>query len=75
MVIMKEIVHADEQKFVNDAKRVVLASADVMEEHPPQTYCSALVFTPSNSLVRQQYLHEIPTWITRLPKVQENWSA
>jgi hypothetical protein len=61
MVVLKVIAHLDEHTFVNDAKRVVLAGADVMEERPLQTYCSALVFTPSNSLVRQQFSHEIPS--------------
>jgi hypothetical protein len=72
---LKEAAHLDEHTFVNDAKRVVLASADVMEEHPLQTYCSALVFTPLNCPVREQFLHEIPSWITRLPEFEEDWSA
>ncbi len=74
-MVLKVAAHLDEHTFVNDAKRVVLASADVMEENPLQTYCSALVFTPLNSLVRHQFFHEVPSWITRLPEVDEDWSA
>jgi WD40 repeat protein len=72
---LKESAHPDGRAFVNDAKRFVQASSDLIEEAPLQTYCSALVFTPLNSLVRQQFSYEFPPWITRLPEVEKDWSA
>ncbi len=48
---------ADLQAFVHDAKRFALAYAGMMAKTPLQIYSSALVFTPSRSIVRRQFLH------------------
>ncbi len=40
-----------------------------------QIYCSALVFAPSRSLVRQRCVLEVPPWISSIPAVQEDWSG
>jgi WD40 repeat protein len=47
----------------------------VIEQTPLQSYCSALVFTPTQSIVRAAFEKCIPSWIQRKPKVQERWDA
>jgi WD40 repeat protein len=38
-------------------------------------YCSALVFTPENSIVQRKFKGYIPDWIQMKPKVQTHWNA
>lgn len=61
--------------FIYDAKRFALYNRSIMEEAPLQIYCSALVFAPEMSMVRQQFMDWIPHWIRKLPKVQKDWSS
>ncbi|PMD49976.1 WD40 repeat-like protein [Hyaloscypha bicolor E] len=61
--------------FVHDAKRFVLYNRSVIEQAPLQTYCSALVFSPTASVIRKQFKDKIPRWIRRLPEVESNWNA
>ncbi|KAF1811717.1 hypothetical protein P152DRAFT_398406, partial [Eremomyces bilateralis CBS 781.70] len=42
---------------------------------PLQIYCSALIFTPTMSVVRRQFKDRIPRWMQRLPKIENDWSA
>ena len=42
---------------------------------PLQLYCSALVFTPGNSIVRKKFKGCIPDWIQLKLKVQAHWNA
>jgi WD40 repeat protein len=53
----------------------VLYNRSAIEQAPLQLYCSALVFTPENSIVRRKFERCIPDWITLKPKVQRNWNA
>ena len=41
---------------------------------PLQIYCSALIFAPKISIIRQHFSNQIPYWIRRLPDVLDNWS-
>ncbi|KAH0558666.1 hypothetical protein GP486_004684 [Trichoglossum hirsutum] len=61
--------------FVYDAKRFVLYNRSVVEQAPLQTYCSALIFAPEDSVVRKQFKNDIPTWICKKPTVQAKWNA
>ena len=61
--------------LVEDARRFILFNRAGIEEAPLQTYASALVFSPSESLIRKCYLNQLPTWLTRLPAVDKEWSA
>jgi WD40 repeat protein len=61
--------------FIHDAKRFALYNRLTIEQAPLQLYCSALVFAPENSIVRQLFEKCIPLWIQRKPKVQLDWSA
>jgi WD40 repeat protein len=47
----------------------------IADTAPLQLYCTGLVFTPRNSVVRRIFIEELPSWICRLPKVEETWSA
>jgi len=44
----------------------------IIEMAPLQIYCSALLFAPEGSLVRENFRNQIPDWIHRLPKVQKS---
>src|SRR5271156_1706273 len=62
-------------KFVHDIKRFVLYNRTVIEQAPLQTYCSALIFAPTMSIVRNQFKDCMPQWMRRLPEVDKNWNA
>src|SRR5947199_3455489 len=47
----------------------------MIELTPLQTYCSALIFAPEDSVVRKQFENDIPTWICKKPTVQAKWNA
>jgi WD40 repeat protein len=59
---------------VADAERFVQAYFSVVAETPLQIY-SCLAFAPRKSVVRRTFENVIPTWISNLPKVEENWDA
>ncbi|RSL57626.1 hypothetical protein CEP54_008169 [Fusarium duplospermum] len=61
--------------LVNDAWRFVYSHLEVILEAPLQLYVSALVFSPTGSIVRQLFTHEEPTWLTTKPRVGQHWSA
>ncbi|KAH8651540.1 beta transducin-like protein HET-E2C*40 [Tricladium varicosporioides] len=61
--------------FVYDAKRFALHNKLVIEQMPLQSYCSALIFTPTQSKVRAAFEKCIPSWIQNRPKIQERWDA
>ena len=42
---------------------------------PLQLYCSALIFAPDKSIVRETFKKCIPPWIERKPRVEANWRA
>jgi WD40 repeat protein len=46
-----------------------------IEGYPLQTYASALLFSPTHSLIRQLFYHEKPKKITIKPAWSEDWSA
>lgn len=57
--------------FVNDAWRFLLLHRDMIEIAPLQVYTSALLFSPTNSLINR--LYNPPDWITVRPKTREYW--
>ena len=59
--------------IVKDARRFVLSHRYMIETAPLQLYSSALIFSPQKSIIRQQFLEQVPHWITRKPVVQEDW--
>jgi WD40 repeat protein len=61
--------------FIHDAKRFALYNRSVIEQAPLQLYCSALLFAPEKSIIREIFEKCIPTWIERKPRMQAHWSA
>jgi WD40 repeat protein len=59
--------------FIRDGKRFVLSFGSIIEEAPLQAYCSALVYSPSASLIRAKFETNIPRWIERGPRVEKDW--
>ncbi|QYT02345.1 hypothetical protein H0G86_009351 [Trichoderma simmonsii] len=60
-------------EFFRDAVRFILYNRFILETAPLQTYVSALIFSPSESLVRLQFKDAI-SWIKTLPQVEKHWS-
>jgi len=46
-----------------------------IENAPLQTYVSALVFSPTESLIRSLFQHEAPPWLTIKPTMMDEWGA
>ncbi|RSL51240.1 hypothetical protein CEP53_008505 [Fusarium sp. AF-6] len=62
-------------ELVNDAWRFVYSHWEIILEAPLQLYVSALVFSPTGSIIRQLFTHEEPTWLTTKPRMGQDWSA
>ena len=45
-----------------------------IENNPLQAYASALVFSPTRSLIRDLFKKEQPEWITIKPAMEDKWS-
>ncbi|CAG8127967.1 unnamed protein product [Penicillium salamii] len=63
------------QRLIREVKRFMLQNAQVITTAPLQVYVSALIFTPTKSLLRSKFQHEIPKFVSRSSPFQENWSA
>ncbi|KAF4996923.1 hypothetical protein FDECE_12246 [Fusarium decemcellulare] len=64
------------ENLVHDAHRFALSHRHVIETAPLQVYVSALIFSPTSSLVRRRFEPlEGPTWITKKPTMQPEWDA
>ncbi|KAL8989420.1 MAG: hypothetical protein Q9177_001692 [Variospora cf. flavescens] len=59
--------------MVEDARRFILNNRSPIEEAPLQAYASALVFSPSESLIRNCYLDQRPSWLKQYPTVRRRW--
>jgi WD40 repeat protein len=68
------MAHSGLQALVHDAKRFILNSRFIIEEAPLQAYCSALIFSPKASIVRELFWDQVPDWIKRTSGVQEDWN-
>jgi WD40 repeat protein len=55
-------------------KRFALYSRAAVEQAPLQVYCSTLMFTPRNSVVKQQFA-KLLTCVERAPQVEREWNA
>jgi len=65
--------HAELYALVYDARRFVLSHRSVIEMAPLQVYNSALIFSPTKSVIRNLFLDQDQTWIKILPVV-EDWN-
>jgi WD40 repeat protein len=62
-------------KLAQDASRFVMYHKGVIESYPLQTYASALLFSPTESVTRRLFQHEEPKGITVKPAMSNSWSA
>ncbi|KAH7363989.1 hypothetical protein BKA65DRAFT_127019 [Rhexocercosporidium sp. MPI-PUGE-AT-0058] len=65
----------DLRAFIQDATRFAISTRSVIEQAPLQAYCSALVFAPEKSIIRETFETCVPHWILRKPRVEAHWSA
>ena len=63
------------QDIIKDARRFLLSHKGIIEIAPLQVYISALIFSPTNSLIRGLFHTEEPSWIDLKPKVEADWNA
>ncbi|KAH6708766.1 hypothetical protein BKA61DRAFT_614854 [Leptodontidium sp. MPI-SDFR-AT-0119] len=49
--------------FIHDARRFAVSNRSIVEQAALQVYCSALVFAPEKSIVRETFEGYIPSWI------------
>ncbi|KAG4433647.1 hypothetical protein IFR05_010867 [Cadophora sp. M221] len=61
--------------FIHDARRFIVSNRSIIEQAPLQAYCSALIFAPEESIVRETFEKYIPSWIQRKPRVEAHWNA
>ncbi|KUJ24617.1 putative G-protein beta WD 40 repeat-containing protein [Mollisia scopiformis] len=60
---------------VQDAIRFLLRHYQTLATWPLQAYSSAIVFSPQTSIVRRRNLDKVPTWLRKLPQVEDAWAS
>jgi len=58
-----------------DARRFILAHNWLIQHAPLQTYASALLFSPTRSLIRLLFEAEEPDWVVTKPVMSSHWDA
>lgn len=61
--------------MLEDAHRFTLFHKRAIESAPLQVYAAALVFSPSQSRVRELFIAEEPEWILVKPHAETRWPA
>lgn len=61
--------------LIQDAHRLILSHKWMIQNAPLQTYISALLFSPTHSLVRELFEVEEPNWLIRKPIMEADWNA
>ncbi|KAI9668489.1 MAG: hypothetical protein M1829_005367 [Trizodia sp. TS-e1964] len=61
--------------LIQDAHQFALFNKNVINNTPLQTYSSALLFSPTHSLIRELFKDEEPDWITTKPVMETDWGA
>jgi WD40 repeat protein len=62
-------------QLVKDARRFIMYHKEAIQGYPLQTYASALLFSPADSLVRRLYQQEAPEEVCIRPMLSNSWSA
>ncbi|KAF2008821.1 WD40 repeat-like protein [Aaosphaeria arxii CBS 175.79] len=62
-------------QLVQDARRFIMYHKGAIECYPLQTYASALLFSPTESIIKQLFQHEELRGIVIKPSMSRNWSA
>ncbi|KAF5013701.1 hypothetical protein FDECE_300 [Fusarium decemcellulare] len=61
--------------LAQDARRFLLSHQQMIKDAPLQVYVSALIFSPTDSLIRKLFEHEEPNWILLKPTVETHWDS
>lgn len=69
----KSLPESELTNLAVDARRFVLSARGGIEQAPLQAYISALIFSPSRSLTRQNYQYEEPEWMKITSSMQDVW--
>ncbi|KAF6825135.1 vegetative incompatibility protein HET-E-1 [Colletotrichum musicola] len=59
--------------LVQDASRLIRYHRQGIENAPLQVYHSALIFSPTNSIIKELYQREELEWVAAKPLVKEAW--
>jgi hypothetical protein len=59
-------------KFLLGARRFILKNSQIADITPLQIYASSLIFAPGKAITRSKFERELPDWIERGPRVEEN---
>ncbi|KAK0277286.1 hypothetical protein LTR54_000799 [Friedmanniomyces endolithicus] len=62
-------------RLLDDAIRFALSNRYIIDHAPLQTYVSALLFAPSQSVVRQIFAGGLRKYFKTMPRVPERWGA
>ncbi|KAK6541064.1 hypothetical protein TWF694_008441 [Orbilia ellipsospora] len=63
-------------EFIYDIKRFLHQNLYIIDKAPLQTYVSAIIFAPMNSIVRKIFNPEnMIQWVEKFPRVQDEWGA
>ncbi|KUJ23842.1 uncharacterized protein LY89DRAFT_726897 [Mollisia scopiformis] len=60
--------------LVHDMSRFILHFRSAIENYPLQISSSALIFSPTQSLIRQLFWRDEPEWITIKPIMESQWN-
>ncbi|KAF3481223.1 vegetative incompatibility protein HET-E-1 [Arthroderma uncinatum] len=72
--LLDEINSSRLSVLIHDAQRGILTNRSIIDEYPLQLYSSAIKFAPEASEVRKLFRSQFPSWITLLPRVDDDWT-
>ncbi|UKZ68353.1 uncharacterized protein TrAtP1_009392 [Trichoderma atroviride] len=72
--LLKNTTENELQKFVYDASRFMQYHSQIIDTTPMQIYSSAVLFSPTESLVRSNFIGKLSSWITSTPAKDSHWS-
>ncbi|CAG9985116.1 unnamed protein product [Clonostachys byssicola] len=73
--IIKNTGFNELKSTVRDALRFILTNRRAIETAPLQAYVSALLFSPTKSLVREFFKKEEPSWVRLVPQLESDWDS
>ncbi|KAH8653107.1 WD40-repeat-containing domain protein [Tricladium varicosporioides] len=76
--ILQSLIAADRStklsRFLDDAEMFTMRNLGMFDATPLQLYCSAIIFAPESSIIKQLFRDKVPKWICKLPNMQSTWS-
>ncbi|QGA21575.1 hypothetical protein EYB26_009286 [Talaromyces marneffei] len=75
--ILKSTLQDDDNlqisEFLDDAQRFILRNSHIADIAPLQIYTSGLIFAPRDSIIRQAFESDRPSWMHYWPNQDEGW--